>query len=94
MILTQPYRHTTFKGAANIENGVVINMANMPKPGLAEDKESIVISPGQTWDEVYEVLDAEGRATLGARVAGVGVGGLTTGCESISCNSSRNPSMD
>ncbi|KAL9105868.1 MAG: hypothetical protein Q9227_009031 [Pyrenula ochraceoflavens] len=45
----------------------------MPKPGLAEDKKSIVISPGQTWDEVYEVLDAEDLATLGGRVAGVGV---------------------
>ncbi|KAL9622208.1 MAG: hypothetical protein Q9160_003391 [Pyrenula sp. 1 TL-2023] len=72
--------HTTFKGAASIEDGAVINLANMPKRGLAEDKETITISPGQTWDQVYEVLDEQGLTTLGARVAGVGVGGAATGC--------------
>lgn len=58
----------------------MINMAKMPKRGLAEDRETITISPGQTWDEVYEVLDEQGLTTLGARVAGVGVGGAATGC--------------
>lgn len=71
-----------FKGAANIEEGAVINLVNMPRPGLADDRESITISPGQTWDEVYEVMDAEHLTTLGARVAGVGVGGAVTGCKS------------
>lgn len=91
MVLLRPYlndtlttaRHTPFPGAANIEQGIVINLEKLPSPGLSADHKTITVSPSQTWDQVYETLQAFDLATLGGRVAGVGVGGLTTGCESI-----------
>ncbi|KAI9694038.1 MAG: FAD-dependent monooxygenase ctb5 [Bathelium mastoideum] len=52
----------------------------MPSPGLAPDHETITVSPSKTWDQVFATLDAFDLATLGGRVGGVGVGGLTTGC--------------
>lgn len=73
-------RHTPYAGAANIDQGIVINLEKLPSPGLAADHKTITVSPSQTWDQVYETLQAFDLATLGGRVAGVGVGGLTTGC--------------
>ena len=52
----------------------------MPSPGLSDDLKTIIVSPSQTWDQVFATLDAYELATLGGRVGGVGVGGLTTGC--------------
>ncbi|KAF2795486.1 oxidoreductase [Melanomma pulvis-pyrius CBS 109.77] len=72
--------HTPFAGAANIEQGVVIHLKHMPSPGLAPDHKAITVSPSVTWDNVFATLDAFDLATLGGRVGGVGVGGLTTGC--------------
>lgn len=79
--LTEAYRHTPYAEAATIEQGVVIDLKNMPSPGLAPDHKTITVSPSQTWDQVFATLDAFDLATLGGRVGGVGVGGLTTGCE-------------
>jgi hypothetical protein len=53
----------------------------MPSLGLAEDHKTITVSPSTTWDQVFATLDVFDLATLGGRVGGVGVGGLTTGCE-------------
>ena len=54
----------------------------MRSPGLAADLKTITVSPSQTWDQVSATLDPFELATLGGRVGGVGVGGLTTGCKS------------
>ncbi|KAL6705701.1 hypothetical protein ACN47E_006490 [Coniothyrium glycines] len=72
--------HTPFAGAANIEDGIVIHMKNMPSRGLSDDHKTITVSPSKTWDQVFATLDEFDLATLGGRVGGVGVGGLTTGC--------------
>ncbi|PSN62384.1 oxidoreductase [Corynespora cassiicola Philippines] len=72
--------HTPFAGAANIDAGVVIRLDDLPSAGLAADHKTITVSPSTTWDEVFSVLDVFHLATLGGRVGGVGVGGLTTGC--------------
>ncbi|KAH8730330.1 oxidoreductase [Phaeosphaeriaceae sp. PMI808] len=72
--------HTSFAGASNIEEGIVIHLKNMPSLGLAADHKTITVSPSTTWDRVFTTLDAFDLATLGGRVGGVGVGGLTTGC--------------
>ncbi|KXT11005.1 hypothetical protein AC579_5008 [Pseudocercospora musae] len=73
-------RHTPFPGAAIVENGIVIDLNNLPASGLSADRRKITVSPSQKWDEVYELLDTYNLSTLGGRVAGVGVGGLITGC--------------
>lgn len=80
--LTRTARHTPYAGAATIEQGVVLDLQNMPSPGLAADLKTITVSPSRTWDQVFAELDDAGLATLGGRVGGVGVGGLTTGCKS------------
>nr|AIW00665.1 FAD/FMN-dependent oxidoreductase [Shiraia sp. slf14] len=72
--------HAPFAGASNIKNGVVIHLKNMPSAGLAPDHKTITVSPSTTWDQVFATLDVFDLATLGGRVGGVGVGGLTTGC--------------
>ena len=59
---------------------IVIDLKDLPSRGLAPDHETITVAPSQTWDEVYATLDAFDLSTLGGRVAGVGVGGLTLGC--------------
>ncbi|TKX25781.1 FAD-linked oxidoreductase-like protein 1 [Elsinoe australis] len=72
--------HTPWAGAANIEQGIVIDTSNLPAAGLSKDKKTITVSPSWTWDQVYSTLDPHNVSTLGGRVGGVGVGGLVTGC--------------
>lgn len=72
--------HTAFPGAASIDKGIVLDLARLPAQGLSKDHKTVVVSPGQTWDEVTEQLDPHDLSTLGARVAGVGVGGAVLGC--------------
>lgn len=72
--------HTTFPGAASIDNGIVLDLGRLPAAGLSSDHNTVVVSPGQTWDQVTEILDPYNISTLGARVAGVGVGGAVLGC--------------
>ncbi|TDZ27473.1 Bifunctional solanapyrone synthase [Colletotrichum spinosum] len=72
--------HTPYKGAASIDDGVLIDLARLPASGLSADRKTIVVSPSQTWDQVTEQLDPYGLSTLGVRVAGVGVGGAVLGC--------------
>ncbi|KXH60168.1 FAD binding domain-containing protein [Colletotrichum salicis] len=72
--------HTPFKGAANMENGIVIDLKNIPAAGISADQKTITVSPSQTWDQVTEQLDPFDLSTLGARVAGVGVGGAVLNC--------------
>lgn len=67
-----------FAGAANIDDGVTIDLGQLNQVTLSEDRRSVTIGPGNTWGRVYESLPA-GLATGGGRVSNVGVGGLTLG---------------
>ncbi|KAI4253386.1 MAG: hypothetical protein L6R42_007601 [Xanthoria sp. 1 TBL-2021] len=71
--------HTVWKGSANIEDGVTINMRAINAVEVSEDKTVTSVGAGALWRDVYSVLDAMGLATSGGRAAQVGVGGLTTG---------------
>jgi hypothetical protein len=82
-------RHTPFKGAATVEQGVVIDLSNMPSAGISKDLETTTVGPATRWDDLYEELQPLGRAVVGGRVAGVGVGGLVLGCNSIIITSGR-----
>ena len=72
--------HTPFEGAANIEQGILIDLLHLPSSGVSPDYETITVSPSTTWDQVYEELALYNRSTLGTKVAGVGVGGAATSC--------------
>lgn len=71
--------HTVWKGSANIEDGVTIDMRAINTVDVSGDKTITSVGAGALWRDVYSVLDAMGLATSGGRAAQVGVGGLTTG---------------
>ncbi|KAI4280384.1 MAG: hypothetical protein L6R38_004507 [Xanthoria sp. 2 TBL-2021] len=71
--------HTVWKGSANIEDGVTIDMRAINAIEVSENKTVTSVGAGALWRDVYSVLDAMGLATSGGRAAQVGVGGLTTG---------------
>lgn len=68
-----------FPGASNSPGGVTVELLNLDSVTLSENKSSVSVSIGATWDTVYEKLDPLNISVAGGRVAGVGVGGLTLG---------------
>ena len=71
--------HTPFAGAANIENGVTIDLRAMNVVSLRADHAVTSAGAGSSWDDIYEKLQPLNLTVVGGRVAGLGVGGLTTG---------------
>ncbi|GAB1737424.1 hypothetical protein NU219Hw_g1569t1 [Hortaea werneckii] len=71
--------HTPWAGAANIEDGVTIDLGNFNQVEVSSDRSTVTIGPGSSWRDVYEVLIPRGLATGGGRIANVGVGGLVLG---------------
>lgn len=71
--------HTPWKGAANLEGRLVIDMRNLTGVTVSADKKTVSIKSGERWGRVYEKLAEEGFATVGGRVSRVGVSGLTLG---------------
>lgn len=71
--------HTAFAGAANIQGGVTIDLRGLNTIDVSPDRSTASIGVGNTWDTVYESLDALNLSVTGGRTAGVGVGGLTVG---------------
>ncbi|OJJ32641.1 hypothetical protein ASPWEDRAFT_29799 [Aspergillus wentii DTO 134E9] len=69
--------HSPNRGASNAENGVTIDFQSMKE--VANYGPITSVGPGAAWSDVYSVLDPKGLTVVGGRVAGVGVGGLTTG---------------
>jgi len=72
--------HTPFKGAASIDQGIVLDLLHLPTKGLSPDLGTVTVPPSLAWDMVYELLDEYSLSTLGTKVAGVGVGGAATSC--------------
>lgn len=71
--------HTPFAGAANIENGVTIDLRAMNVVKLSADHNVTSAGGGSVWNDIYEMLQPLNLTVVGGRVAGLGVGGLTTG---------------
>jgi FAD/FMN-containing dehydrogenase len=71
--------HMMNAGAANIADGVTIDLRGLDFVELDKDDNVVSIGPGATWREVYAKLDPLGLSTTGGRTASVGVGGLTVG---------------
>ena len=69
--------------AANINNGVLIDMSMFN--GVAYDIENNVatVGAGQTWGDVYNQLDPYNVTVVGGRVLDVGVGGLILGSKTF-----------
>ncbi|KAK0883309.1 hypothetical protein LTR87_002817 [Friedmanniomyces endolithicus] len=71
--------HTPFAGAANIDQGITIDLSALNQVTPSKDLSSVTVGPGNRWAQVYSKLDALGIAIGGGRVGIVGVGGLTLG---------------
>lgn len=73
--------HKPWADAANIEDGVTIDLSALDKVRLSDDRTVASIGPGARWRDVYRELDRLGAAVVGGRNGLVGVGGLTLGGE-------------
>jgi FAD/FMN-containing dehydrogenase len=82
--LTDCTRHTPWAGAANIEDGVTIDLSRLDQVLVSKDRSTVTIGPGNRWRRVYEELAPQGLVVAGGRVATVGVSGLILGGKSIS----------
>lgn len=71
--------HTTWAGAANIVDGVTIDLGLMNSTTYFAENSTAAVLPGARWLSVYETLDAINIAVAGGRAATVGVAGLAIG---------------
>jgi FAD/FMN-containing dehydrogenase len=82
--MTDCTRHTPWAGAANIEDGVTIDLSRLDQVLVSKDRSTVTIGPGNRWHRVYEELAPQGLVVAGGRVATVGVSGLILGGKPIS----------
>ncbi|KAL8968538.1 MAG: hypothetical protein Q9183_002418 [Haloplaca sp. 2 TL-2023] len=66
-------------GAANIQDGVTIDLEHLNQSSISPDRSTITLGPGLRWGQVYTILAAYGLAFPGGRSAEVGVGGYLLG---------------
>lgn len=71
--------HAAFKGASNVEDGLTIDLGGLNQIYIHPGGDTVSIGPGNTWYDVYTVLEPLNRTVVGGRVAAVGVGGLVLG---------------
>ncbi|KAF2637150.1 FAD-binding domain-containing protein [Massarina eburnea CBS 473.64] len=71
--------HAVWAGAANIKDGVTLDLRSLHAVQEDSAKKTVSIGAGGTWDLVYSELDPKNLSVNGGRTAGVGIGGLSTG---------------
>ncbi|PVI03626.1 FAD-binding domain-containing protein [Periconia macrospinosa] len=71
--------HMTVKGAASINNGILVALTDLRKLEISSDSEIASLGPGLTWFEVYNWVQKYDRVIVGARYAPVGVSGFLLG---------------
>ncbi|KAI1204149.1 putative FAD-binding oxidoreductase [Annulohypoxylon truncatum] len=71
--------HSVVPGAANINGGVLIDMARFNSVEYDANKKVATVGSGLRWKEVYTALDPYNVTVVGGRVLEVGVGGLILG---------------
>lgn len=75
--------HTPFAGAANVEDGITIDLRGLKGITLEEGLDHVSIGVGETWGAMYEELGKRGVDVVGGRIGRVGVGGLVLGGKSL-----------
>ncbi|KAI0467338.1 putative oxidoreductase [Xylaria cf. heliscus] len=71
--------HAPAVNAANIDGGVTLDLRRLNTIVVNPSESTVSIGVGNTWDGVYNKLDALNLSVAGGRSAGVGVGGLSLG---------------
>ncbi|TGO63319.1 hypothetical protein BOTNAR_0102g00210 [Botryotinia narcissicola] len=59
--------HASFAGASSIKNGILVNLQKLNTVQLNADRGTVSIGPGNTWYDVYQVLDPLGISVVGGR---------------------------
>ncbi|CAJ2512213.1 Uu.00g052280.m01.CDS01 [Anthostomella pinea] len=71
--------HAPAAGAANIADGVTLDISWLNGRDLNDDHSVASVGPGSAWLDVYTALQPFNRTVAGGRNGAVGVGGLTLG---------------
>jgi len=71
--------HTMWAGAANIVDGVTIDLGALNDVTVNEARTVASVGAGARWLDVYSQLDSSGLSVVGGRDSNVGVAGLTLG---------------
>ncbi|KAJ5698091.1 hypothetical protein N7462_000096 [Penicillium macrosclerotiorum] len=71
--------HMPNNGFASIQDGLLISTKNLDSVFYNEDDQTAVIGPGLSWEEAQDGLAGTGRAVVGGRLGGVGIGGYMLG---------------
>lgn len=74
--------HMPNNGFASIEGGLLISTKNLNQVFYHPEDQTAVIGPGLSWEAAQKGLDGTGRALVGGRLGGVGIGGYMLGCKS------------
>lgn len=73
--------HMPNNGFNSIQDGLLISTENMNQVFYNDHDQTAVIGPGLSWEDAQKALDNihPGRALVGGRLGGVGVGGYMLG---------------
>ena len=66
--------HSAIRGAANIDDGILISLRYIRDITLSADKRTAVVGAGNTWAQVYSTLEPQGYMVVGGRFGTVGMG--------------------
>lgn len=74
--------HGKFAGESSIQNGVTIDLKKLNHVNISNDRTTVDVGPGNSWLDVYAVLEPLGLTVVGGRASDVGVGGFVLGGKS------------
>lgn len=66
--------HSAIRGAANIDDGILISMKRINDVTFSADKKTVSVGMGNNWGAVYAAVEREGKMVVGGRFAPVGLG--------------------
>jgi FAD/FMN-containing dehydrogenase len=64
---------------ASVDGGPLISTKNLNQVVLDSTSETVLVGPGNRWEDVLELLDGSGYTVVGGRIGNVGVGGYILG---------------
>ncbi|KAJ5481125.1 FAD-linked oxidoreductase [Penicillium diatomitis] len=71
--------HMPNNGFASIQDGLLVSTKNLDQVFYIPEDQTAKIGPGLSWEEAQKGLDGTGRAVVGGRLGGVGIGGYILG---------------
>lgn len=71
--------HTLWTGAANIDDGITVDMRSLNGLDLSKDHKIARLGGGAVFSDIYPKLVPYNLTVMGGRVPGIGAGGFVTG---------------